>query len=49
MNITFTYTSLDGEEGFPGTLKVKVRYTIKNDNEIIISYQAISDKKQLLT
>ncbi|AGK53964.1 aldose epimerase family protein [Bacillus sp. 1NLA3E] len=48
VNITFTYTSLDGEEGFPGTLKVKVRYTIKNDNEIIISYQAISDKKTIV-
>lgn len=48
VRITFTYTSPDGEEGFPGTLKVKVVYTIKNNNEIIISYQAISDKKTIV-
>lgn len=38
------YTSADGEEGFPGTLKVKVTYTITDNNEWIIEYEATTDK-----
>jgi aldose 1-epimerase len=48
VNITFSYTSADGEEGFPGNLKVNVTYTINNKNQIIISYWAISDKKTIV-
>ena len=38
------YTSPDGEEGFPGTLQVKVIYTITENNEWIIDYEATTDK-----
>lgn len=38
------YTSPDGEEGFPGTLKVKVTYVITDNNEWIIEYEATTDK-----
>jgi aldose 1-epimerase len=38
------YTSPDGEEGFPGTLKVKVTYTITENNELVIDYEATTDK-----
>lgn len=47
-DVTFTYTSPDGEEGFPGNLKVYVTYSLNNDNELIISYRGISDKKTIV-
>ncbi|WP_404306867.1 aldose epimerase family protein [Neorhodopirellula lusitana] len=36
--------SEDGEESFPGHLKVTVEYRLTNDNEIRIHYQATTDK-----
>lgn len=44
VGIILTYTSKDGEEGFPGNLKVKVTYTLKADNEWDIDYEAVTDK-----
>jgi aldose 1-epimerase len=35
------------EEGYPGNLKVKVIYTLTDDNELIIEYQAQSDRNTL--
>jgi aldose 1-epimerase len=37
------YTSPTGEEGFPGTLRVKVIYTLTDNNEWIIDYEATTD------
>lgn len=42
--LQLSYTSVDGEEGYPGTLEVKVIYTLTDDNEFIVSYQAVTDK-----
>jgi len=42
--VRFSYQSPDGEEGFPGTLKVSVTYTLTNKNELKISYRATTDK-----
>jgi aldose 1-epimerase len=42
--IKFTYRSHDGEEGFPGNLDASVTYTLTNDNEIRIEYEAATDK-----
>jgi aldose 1-epimerase len=46
--VAFTYTSKDGEEGFPGNLKVKVTYTLNDDNEVVIDYEATTDAPTVL-
>ena len=38
------YNSPDGEEGYPGNLKVNIRYTLTEDNSLEIEYKAVSDK-----
>jgi aldose 1-epimerase len=43
-NLLLTYDSKDGEEGFPGNLKLQVLYTLRSDNSLRISYHAITDK-----
>lgn len=42
--VAFTYTSHDGDDGFPGNLKIKVTYTLNNENELGIDYEATADK-----
>lgn len=42
--VVFSRTSPDGEQGFPGNLKIQVSYSLTPDNEIIIRYKAVSDK-----
>lgn len=43
--VTLSYVRKNGENGYPGNLSVSVTYTLTNDNEFIIDYEAISDKK----
>jgi aldose 1-epimerase len=40
----FTRTSPDGEEGYPGNLRVRVTYTLNDQNQLIISYHATTDQ-----
>ena len=42
--VSFSYTSKDGEEGYPGTLHVKVTYTLTDANELRLVYEARTDK-----
>ena len=42
--LTLTYVSPDGEEGFPGTLSIKVTYTLDNEDALAIRYEASTDK-----
>lgn len=45
MTVEFTYTSPDGEEGFPGSLTVRMSYSLsEDDNALVIQYQAETDK-----
>ena len=42
--LLLSYLSKDGEEGYPGNLKVSVRYTLTDDNELRLEYLAETDK-----
>ncbi len=46
--VAFTYLSKDGDDGFPGNLKVKVTYTLTDDNELVIDYEATTDKTTVI-
>src|SRR6185437_7839994 len=43
-SLTLKYLSKDGEEGYPGNLNVIVQYTLTNDGELKIEYDAETDK-----
>ena len=47
-SIRFSRLSPDGEEGYPGNLKVAVVYTLTNQNELRIQYTAQTDKPTIL-
>ncbi len=42
-SVTFRRVSPDGEEGFPGTLTVEIKYSFTDDNELAIEYSAECD------
>ena len=42
--VTFSYTSADGEEGFPGRLQATVTYRLSAANELSVEYGATTDK-----
>lgn len=42
--ITFALISPDGDQGFPGELKVEAIYRLTNDNQVIIYFKAITSK-----
>ncbi|MEE0969566.1 MAG: aldose epimerase family protein [Clostridia bacterium] len=46
--LVLEYTSPDMEEGYPGTLSVKVTYTLTSDNALSIHYEATTDKKTIV-
>ncbi len=42
--IRFSRVSPDGEEGYPGDLRVSVKYTLTNENSLDIEYEALGNK-----
>ncbi|MFT5165990.1 MAG: aldose 1-epimerase [Saprospiraceae bacterium] len=46
--LEFKYLSADGEENYPGNLKVTVTYTLTDDNELKINYSATTDQKTIV-
>ncbi len=46
--VRFSYVSPDGENGFPGKLKITVTYQVLPDSGLQITYDAVSDKKTVI-
>ncbi len=44
-SIELTLRSENGDQGFPGSLDVRVRYSLTDDNSLICQYFAVSDRK----
>jgi aldose 1-epimerase len=42
--VRFAYTSRDGEEGYPGTLRAVVAYSLNEDGDLSFEYRAVSDR-----
>ena len=43
-SVVFSYTSPDGQENYPGNLVCKVTYTLTEKNELVLDYDAQTDK-----
>ena len=43
-SVRLAYTSPDGEEGYPGTLRTSLTYTLTDANELRLDYEATTDK-----
>jgi aldose 1-epimerase len=46
--VELTYSSRDGEEGYPGNLTAKVTYTLTDANELRLDYEATTDKETVV-
>jgi len=46
--VVFSYVSADGEEGFPGELKVTATYSLNEQNELKLEYRATTSKPTVL-
>ena len=44
VGVALTHTSPDGDEGYPGTLRSRVTYTLTDRDELVVDYQATTDK-----
>lgn len=48
IGVKLEYLSEDGEEGYPGNMKATVTYSLNNDSELKIYYEAETDKKTIV-
>lgn len=47
-SVELSYLSHDGEEGFPGNLRLKVVYSITDENALKLEYSATTDKATVI-
>lgn len=47
-NLILRYISPDAEQGYPGTLRVQVKYSLSEHNEFRIDYKATTDRSTFL-
>ena len=47
-SLILRYNSVDKEEGYPGNLDIKVTYTLTNEDEFKVRYEAETDKKTIV-
>jgi aldose 1-epimerase len=48
VGVVLTHTSKDGDEGYPGTVKAKVTYTLTEKNDLVVDYEATTDKATVI-
>lgn len=46
--LVFSYLSEDGEQGYPGNLRVKMTYHLSDKNEFTITHEATTDKNTVI-
>jgi aldose 1-epimerase len=47
-SVTLSYLSPDGEEGYPGALKVQAIYALSDSGELTVEYRATTDKPTIV-
>lgn len=47
-SLKLTYTSIDGDEGYPGKLTITATYTLTNRNELKLVFRAKTDKATIV-
>jgi aldose 1-epimerase len=48
VEVRFSHRSKDGEEGFPGNLDCDITYVVTNNNELVIRYEAKTDRPTII-
>jgi aldose 1-epimerase len=48
VGVELSYLSEDGEEGYPGNLRVQVTYRLNHSNELRLDYSAVTDQKTIV-
>ena len=43
-SLRLDYRSIDGEQGYPGNLDATVHYRLNDDNELVVRFEAVTDK-----
>ncbi len=48
VGVKLSYTSADGEEGYPGQVKAEVTYTLTDQNALVVDYRAVTTKPTVI-